>query len=209
MVVAQPRSSDGNIRGEKGRRAATRGICSMALPSPLKIWKDGRAVLRARFYLRSAAEVGPRVRVWGHPVITNDGILRVKDRARLVSTIATLEIGVGPQGTLTIGEGAFVNYGCSIAATQLITIGDACNIGPHVIMMDNDFHRMEPERRTEFPESAPIVLERNVWLGARAIILRGVTIGEGSVIGAGSVVAHDVPPRSVATGVPARVIRSL
>jgi maltose O-acetyltransferase len=75
--------------------------------------------------------------------------------------------------------------------------------------MDNDFHRLEPERRDERPLSAPIILEENVWLGARVIVLRGVTIGAGSAIGAGSVVTRDIPPRSLAVGAPAKVIRSL
>ena len=57
--------------------------------------------------------------------------------------------------------------------------------------------------------SGPIILEENVWLGARVIVLRGVTVGAGSVIGAGSVVTRDIPPRSVAAGLPARVIRAL
>jgi maltose O-acetyltransferase len=77
------------------------------------------------------------------------------------------------------------------------------------MLMDNDFHRIEPERRLERPDSAPIVLEANVWLGARVIVTRGVTIGEGSVVGAGSVVTSDVPPRTVVAGVPARVIRTI
>jgi maltose O-acetyltransferase len=76
-------------------------------------------------------------------------------------------------------------------------------------MMDNDFHRLEPERRDERPPSAPIVLEENVWLGVRAIVLRGVTVGAGSVVAAGSVVSRDVPPRVLVGGVPARVIRQL
>jgi len=75
--------------------------------------------------------------------------------------------------------------------------------------MDNDFHRLEPERRNERPDSAPIILEDNVWLGARVIVLKGVTIGEGSVIGAGSVVTKDIPPRSLAVGMPAKVIKTL
>jgi maltose O-acetyltransferase len=76
-------------------------------------------------------------------------------------------------------------------------------------MMDNDFHRLEPERRDEIPPSAPIVLEEGVWLGVRVIVLRGVTIGAGSVVGAGSIVVRDVPPRSLAAGAPAKVIRTL
>jgi maltose O-acetyltransferase len=179
------------------------------LPTPQRIWNDGRAVLRARWYLRSASTLGARVRVWGAPSIQNAGTLEVGERVRLVSTTATLEIAVGSNGLLRIGESVFINYGCSIAATKSILIGARCTIGTHVIMMDNDFHRLEPERRNESPPSAPIVLEENVWLGARVIVLRGVTIGEGSAIGAGSVVASDIPPRAVAAGVPAKVIRSI
>jgi maltose O-acetyltransferase len=76
-------------------------------------------------------------------------------------------------------------------------------------MMDNDFHRIEPERRNERAESAPIILENNVWLGARVIVLKGVTIGEGSVIGAGSVVTKNIPSRSLAVGQPAKIIKEL
>jgi maltose O-acetyltransferase len=147
--------------------------------------------------------------VWGQPSVHNYGTLIIGERLRLVSTIATLEMSIGEEGTLDIGDNVFINYGCSIAATHKIHIGSQCAIGTYVIMMDNDFHRIEPERRFERPPSAPIVLEDNVWLGARVIVLRGVTIGQGCVVGAGSVVAHDIPPRSLAAGVPAKVIRSL
>jgi maltose O-acetyltransferase len=159
--------------------------------------------------LRQATSVGPKVRLWGRPAIHNAGRMIIGDRARLVSTIATLELVAGRDGILEIGEGTFINYGCSIAASQLVRIGPNCSIGTYVIMMDNDFHRLEPERRNERPESLPIILEENVWLGARVIVLRGVTIGAGSAIGAGSVVTRDIPPRSLAVGVPAKVIRTL
>jgi maltose O-acetyltransferase len=173
------------------------------------VWSDGWAVLRAYWYLRGAAHLGQRVRVWGRPSVRAEGKLIVRDRVRLVSTIATTELVAGPGGTLEIGESAFINYGCSIAANLSVRIGPRCSLGTHVIIMDNDFHQIDPERRNERPESRPIILEENVWVGARAIILRGVTIGAGSVIAAGSVVTRDVPPRAVAAGMPARVIRSL
>jgi len=176
---------------------------------PLTALHDARAVLNAHWHLRHAVQLGSRVRVWGNPWIQCHGKLTVGDRVRMKSTIARLEIGVGSQGALEIGESAFINYGCSIAATMLIRIGARCSIGTHVIMMDNDFHEVSPERRSQMPPSAPIILGENVWVGARAIILRGVTIGAHSVIGAGSVVAHDVPERVVAAGVPARVLRSI
>ncbi len=167
------------------------------------------AALRARWYLRSAASLGDRVRVWGRPAIRNEGTLIVGERARFVSTTAILELGVARGATLTIGAKSFINYGCSIAANCNITIGPRCNIGTHVVIMDNDYHELDPERRHMMPPSAPIFIGENVWIGTRAIILRGVTIGDGSVIGAGSVVTRDVPPRSVAVGQPARVVRTL
>ncbi len=173
------------------------------------LWDNGRAVLRAHWYFRRATKLGARVRLWGRPAIENHGTMIIGDRVRLVSTIVPLELVTGKQGRLEIGTSAFINYGCSIAATQLIRIGPRCNIGTYVIMMDNDFHRIEPERREEMPPSAPIILEENVWLGARVIVLRGVTIGAGSVVAAGSVVTRDIPPRSLAAGLPARVIRQI
>lgn len=174
-----------------------------------ELWQNGQAVLRARWYLRKATSLGTKVRVWGKPVVQNWGTLHIFDRVRLVSTISTTEIVVGGSGRLEIGESTFINYGCSIAAEKLVQIGPRCNIGTYVIIMDNDFHRLEPERRQEHPESQAICLEENVWLGARVIVLPGVRIGKGSVIGAGSVVTKDIPARVVAAGVPARIIKEL
>jgi maltose O-acetyltransferase len=179
------------------------------VPSPFQVWDSGTALLRARWYFRDAAELGERVRLWGRPRVVNRGILRIGARCRFVSNVATLELQVGPEGTLEIGEGVFMNSGCSIGAMMLIRIGAGCSLGPQVIIMDNDFHQLEPERRNEVPPSAPVILEKNVWLGARVIVLRGVTIGEGSVVAAGSVVTKDVPPRSVVGGIPARFLRTL
>lgn len=173
------------------------------------LWTKGRASLRAQWYLRSATEVAKTARLTGRPAINNQGTLIVRDRVQLISTVATLELATGPEGVLDIGERSLVNYGTSLSALLLVKIGPRCQIGTYCLLMDNDFHRVEPERRLERPESAPIVLEENVWLGARVVVTSGVTIGEGSVIGAGSVVTHDVPPRTIAAGVPAKVIRDL
>jgi len=177
--------------------------------APARLWSDARSSLAARWYLRDADVVGPRVRVRGRPVVKNWGRMVVGDRAQLVSTIATLELVTMKGGTLEIGSRTLLNYGGSIAAYERVTIGERCLIGTHAIIIDNDFHRMEPERRLEVPPSRPISIGDNVWLGARVIVLGGVSIGADSCIGAGSVVIEDVPPRSLAVGVPARVIRHL
>jgi acetyltransferase-like isoleucine patch superfamily enzyme len=78
-------------------------------------------------------------------------------------------------------------------------------IGDETIILDNDYHPVN----SNSPKCAPVYLEDRVWLATRVIVLRGVRVGEGSVIGAGSVVTQSIPPYSFAAGVPARVIKSL
>jgi acetyltransferase-like isoleucine patch superfamily enzyme len=173
------------------------------------LWHNGRSVVNARWALRDADSVGAKVRLAGRLRVVNDGRMVIGDRVQIFSTIATTEFVTGPDGTLEIGERSFVNSGCAFGATLLVRIGANCQIGPHTMIMDNDFHRIEPERRLERPESKPVILEDNVWIGARAILLPGVTVGAGSCIGAGSVVTRDVPPRTFAAGVPARFVSEL
>lgn len=177
--------------------------------STLNKFSKGRTALRAQWYLRAATRVAPTVRLKGKPAIHNDGTMIIKDRVQIVSTVATTELAVGVGGTLEVGERTLINYGTAISAQQLVRIGPRCLIGTYCLMMDNDFHRIEPERRLERPESRPIVLGENVWLGGRVIVMSGVSIGDGSVVGAGSVVTRDVPPRTLVAGAPARVIREL
>lgn len=174
-----------------------------------QVWNNGRDVLNARWWLRGADHVGPRVRLRGRPAVANRGRMIVGDRVQLISTIATLELVSEQGGTLEIGERSLVNFGCSLVATQSVRIGRDCHIGPYTMMLDNDYHRIEPERRLERPPSQPITIEDNVWVGARVIVMSGVRIGRDSAVGAGSVVTHDVPARTLVAGVPARKIRDL
>lgn len=110
---------------------------------------------------------------------------------------------------LHIGDGVFINFNLVALDVAPITIGDGCMLGPNVQLL-TPTHPLDPERRAALIEgSAPIVLEENVWLGGGVIVLPGVTIGRDSVIGAGAVVTRDVPPRSVAVGNPATVVRAL
>jgi len=170
---------------------------------------DGHAVLGARWYLRHADSVGAKVRVFGRPIVRNQGTMIFGERVKLLSNVARLELVTLAGGTLEVGERTLINHGGSFCAAERVRIGARCLIGPHVMVLDNDFHRIEPARRLEWPESRPIEIADNVWLGARVIVLGGVAIGEGSCVGAGSVVVDDVPPYTFAAGVPARVIRDL
>ena len=107
---------------------------------------------------------------------------------------------------LTLGEGVFINMGCRFQDTGGISIGDGSLIG-HGSTLTTLNHSMDPERRADM-EPAPVVIGRDVWLGAGVTVVPGVTIGDGAVIGAGAVVTKDVPADTIAAGVPARVIRS-
>lgn len=99
----------------------------------------------------------------------------------------------------SFGEKVFINQGCYFLDLGGITIGDRVMIGPGVTLSTGG-HPVELDERYEFLTHAPIVIEDDVWIGAAATITPGVRIGRGSVIGAGAVVASDVPEMSVVTG---------
>jgi acetyltransferase-like isoleucine patch superfamily enzyme len=113
--------------------------------------------------------------------------------------------------SLTIGSGTGIGHGCSFTIGKQITIGQHCRIAAGVWMFDSPGHPADPEARQKglsTPESdvKPIVIGNNVWIGGRAVIYPGVTIGEGSIVSAAAVVAADVAPYSIVAGNPARRI---
>ncbi len=102
---------------------------------------------------------------------------------------------------LTIGN-SFINSDCKIRCHKEINIGDRCAISHDVTIMDADAHSINGEK-----ESKPVTIKDRVWIGTRATILKGVTVGEGAVIAAGSVVIKDVPNNTVVAGVPAKIVK--
>lgn len=100
---------------------------------------------------------------------------------------------------LVFGDGVFVNQNCSFYDLGGITIGDRTMIGPGVTLVTTG-HPVPPDERFGGITTAPIVIESNVWIGAAATITPGVRIGSGSVVGAGAVIARDVPPNCVVSG---------
>ncbi|XYH95594.1 sugar O-acetyltransferase [Sorangium sp. So ce1128] len=110
---------------------------------------------------------------------------------------------------ITIGARCFANFGLVALDVAPITIGDDVQIGPNVQLL-TPTHPVEPEpRRQKWEAAKPIKIGNNVWLGGGAIVLPGVTIGDNTVVGAGSVVTRDLPANAIAVGNPARVIRHL
>lgn len=102
---------------------------------------------------------------------------------------------------------AVINYNCVILDTSPVHIGAGAFLAPGVCLSCAG-HSLDPQQRSSgITTSQPITLEEDVWIGANAVVCGGVTIGKGSVIGAGSVVTHDIPAGVVAVGVPCRPVR--
>jgi acetyltransferase-like isoleucine patch superfamily enzyme len=99
----------------------------------------------------------------------------------------------------SFGDRVFINQGCYFLDLGGITIGDRVLIGPRVTLTTAG-HPVELDERQDFLTHAPIVIEDDVWIGAAVTVTPGVRIGRGSVVGAGAVLAEDVPPFSVVTG---------
>ena len=100
-------------------------------------------------------------------------------------------------------ESGFINKNSEIIASQSICLGKNVAIGCEVIICDYDYHSLSMNT----PKSKPIIIQDDVWIGRRAMFLKGVTIGEGAVVAAGSIVTKDVPPHTLVAGNPAKIIK--
>lgn len=152
--------------------------------------------LRSRFQ-KSGILVVPGL--WPLPSIDNRGRIEVENCAFFPGV--HLECWNG--AVIRIGNGTYLNRNTEVVAARSVTIGRDCKIARDVIIMDTDQHALPNGDLI----AGPVVIEDGVWIGARAIVLKGVTIGHDAVIGAGSVVTRDIPPRAVVAGVPARILR--
>ena len=109
---------------------------------------------------------------------------------------------------ITIGDHCLISPGVRIGAAESITISDNCMLASGVYITDSDWHGIY-DRSLPPKEAHPVILRPNVWVGDGAIITKGVTIGENSIIGAGSVVTSDIPPNVIAAGNPASIVKEL
>lgn len=111
---------------------------------------------------------------------------------------------------IEIGPAAALSNNIVVIARVSITIGNNFLCGDGVRIMDSDFHELSPElRHTGAGKSERVVIGDNVWLGSGVLVLKGVSIGDHSVIAAGSVVTRSIPSRVIAAGNPAKIIRSI
>jgi acetyltransferase-like isoleucine patch superfamily enzyme len=188
------------------------------LPGLLK--KNFRAWVARAFLRVHGVEFGADVKLFGRPEIVRlcgrirlgDGVVLLSKGRRYHTAIyhpTRLMTDSSVTATIEIGDHTRIN-GASIHATDRITIGKRCLIGANVTILDGDGHGVAlADREQTNPVSRPVVIEDRVWIGINSIILKGVHIGAGAVVGAGSVVARDVPPETLVAGNPAQVVRSL
>lgn len=170
----------------------------------------------------AGVEVAPGWKLYGLPIVQKHrrSILRIGHNLNLRSTVRSNPLGPShacilstrrPGAELRIGDD-FGMTGGAIVCEERIIIGDRVTVGANTVIADTDFHPLDPARRYEAPldgATRPVIVEDDVFIGMQCLVVKGVTIGRGSVIGAGSVVTRDIPPHSIAAGNPARVLKTL
>ncbi len=126
-----------------------------------------------------------------------------------VSVYAGCSFALGVNGSAVVGDFTLLN-GALVMADERIEIGSHCLISWNVGIADSDFHPLEPAQRLIDAQAVarPVKISDNVWIGMNAVILKGVTIGENSVVAAGAVVTKSVPANCVVAGNPAAVVKT-
>ena len=179
-------------------------------------------LIRAKWMFKRHSKMGDKVAVFSSSKCIN----RSKDRNRIIiGSNANIygELIADMNGKIKIGDNFFFGVKSIIGASKNITIGNCVIISNDVMIFDNNNHPIEPKARErmskngfdndnwswKWAKSAPIVIEDIVWIGQYASILKGVTIGKGSIVAKHAVVTKDVPPYSVVAGNPARIVKTL
>ncbi|MDX6197676.1 MAG: tetrahydrodipicolinate N-acetyltransferase [Actinomycetota bacterium] len=200
--------------GETSRRAFYAGFLRHRVLARRPIWIGSPTVLdgvrRISFDPDALLLIG--LGSFGLTSKADQTVIRVRPDASFhVGGRVALQRGVRivvDSGRLSIGAGTNVNgLGTKILVAESVTIGSGCTFSWDVQVLDNDFHAMTVGGVRQ-PSVAPVVIGDRVWVGTRAVILKGVTIGDGAVVAAGAVVNKDVPPQAVVAGIPAKVVGS-
>jgi acetyltransferase-like isoleucine patch superfamily enzyme len=188
MQRVWPGDRTAGLRGRIAHRLRTGGIRGhlLGLLLKLKVPRSGVLVVMAGWRLPEIDDRGGRIEVGD------------------CGFFPGVRLECWRDAVIRIGSGSYLNRNTEIVAAVSVEIGRDCKIGRDVIVMDTDQHAL-PGRSLD---ALPVVIEDRVWIGARAIVLKGVRIGHDSVVGAGAIVTRTVPPRSVVAGQPARIIRS-
>jgi maltose O-acetyltransferase len=154
--------------------------------APIPIYVASR--LRTQVFRMAGFKFGSGTLILGTPVLTGMGTI---------------------QDHLVMGRDSILSWGCYLDLQGTITIGDRVGISPQVTIVTSSHNIGHPHNRVGELTAPPVNIEDGVWLGARCIIMPGVTVHQGAVVAAGAVVTKDVPANTIVGGVPARVIRKI
>ena len=161
--------------------------------------------IRASLARLRGARLGPRVRIGPGCRIIRPWTIVIGERSEIENGVffkATADDAV-----LSFGAQVFVGAGCEFDVSTRLDVGDRALIAPGCFLTDHQHQIAAGERIVDQGcNSAPIRIGNDCWIGAKVVVLAGVTIGEGAVVGAGAVVTRDVPPNAIVAGVPAREI---
>lgn len=143
--------------------------------------------------------------------------ISIGDNCTFRSSVRSNQVGINrPCMISTLGKDAVIRIGSGcglsgtvIGAAQRIEIGNNVLFGANSTITDTDWHGIAPDKRREPGAAAAVIIEDNVWIGLNATVLKGVTIGKNSIIGAGSIVTRSIPANVIASGQPAKVIKNL
>ena len=127
--------------------------------------------------------------------ISNQGTISIGKRMSAFRGVTIAANG----GNLSIGDDVFFNRNCNVVTREKVVIGNNCMFGPNVVIYDHDHKFDEHGTKREEYKTSPIIIEDHCWIGANTVVLRGAHIGEGSIIGAGTVIKGDIPPYSLVT----------
>ena len=161
-------------------------LLARILAAPIPIFTGNR--LRALILRLAGFDLGRGTVVWGMPTFVG-----------------------GPGLTRRLKTGLQVKIGvhCYFDLGAQVSIGDQTTLGPEVMVITSNHQIGSAENRAGAIDPRPVWVGRGCWLGARCILLPGITVGDGCIIGAGAVVTRDVPPNTIVAGIPAKPIRTL
>jgi acetyltransferase-like isoleucine patch superfamily enzyme len=161
--------------------------------------------LRAVVLRLRGAKIGAKTRIGAGVRVDRPWCLRIGARADIEHGVFLKCVDDG--ASVVIGDFVFIGAGTEIDAAQSVTIGAHTLLAPGVFITDHTHNAVRGVLlKEQGSRSAPVVIGEDVWLGAKAVVLPGVTIGDGAIVGAGAVVTKDVATHAIVAGVPARVI---
>lgn len=174
----------------------------------MRLYQAALSRIRGQFFRALGADIRGPVNIRAIEFPRNWSDVVIESGVSLDSGVVCLCSGPPRHGKLSIGTGTYVNRYTMFDAHSHLEVGRDCIIGPYCYLTDADHGiTLGQLARRQPMVLAAVIIEDGVWIGAHSVILRGVRVGAGSVIGAGSVVTSDIPANTVAAGVPARPLR--